>query len=66
MRPVERLADHICELRAAGNSSLSGEQRLRLVREVLPEMIRRELEYSGALPDGASFAARLLAWVELA
>ncbi len=41
------------------------EKRTSLVRNDLPEMIRRELTHAGSLPEGGSFSARLLAWVEL-
>ena len=53
------------ELQLALTSVFDPEKRASLVRNDLPEMIRRELTHAGSLPEGASFSARLLAWIEI-
>ena len=64
-RTIERVADHLRDLKPSHATLLPPERRLELVRGALPEMLRRDLTYAGALPEGASFSAHLLAWVEL-
>ena len=65
-RTIERVADHLRDLKPSHATLLPPERRLELVRSALPEMLRRDSAYAGALPEGASFSAHLLAWVELA
>ena len=62
---VERMAAHLRDLKPPRSALLEPDRRLELVRKTLPEMLRRDLAYAGALPEGASFSAHLLAWVEL-
>jgi len=64
-RPLEQLDDALLRLEPGGDPLLDPTRRTDLVRNVVPEMIRRDLAHAGILTDGASFAARLLAWVEL-
>lgn len=64
-RTVERIADKLRALRPSQSSLLSAAERVELVRKVLPEILRRDLSHASALPEGASFSARLLAWIEL-
>ncbi len=53
------------ELEPVRTSVFDREKRASLVRNDLPEMIRRELTHAGSLSEGASFSARHLAWIEL-
>ena len=53
------------ELQPVRTALFDRDRRTSLVHRDLPEMIRRELAHAGSLPEGASFAARLLAWIEL-
>jgi len=64
-RQLERVASQLRELVPTTESLLDRDERIDLVRNRLPEMLRRDLTHAGALPDGASFSARLLAWVEV-
>ena len=64
-RPLEQLDDALLRLKPGGDPLLDSTRRTDLVRNVVPEMIRRDLAHAGVLPDGASFAAKLLAWVEI-
>lgn len=64
-RAVEQLAGRLRDLRPSQTSLLQPPKRVELVRKALPEILRRDLAHAGALPDGASFSARLLAWVEI-
>ena len=65
-RLLERLAGDMRELVPLEQTLLTPEQQTELVRSVLPEMLRRDLDYAGLLTEGASLSSRLLAWVELA
>lgn len=64
-RPIERIAGELRDLQPSPSSLLPPAKRLELVQKILPEILRRELAHAGALPEGASFSARLLAWVEV-
>lgn len=64
-RDIERFASRLRELEHATPPEFTVVYRNALVRDELPEMIRRELAHTGSLPQGASYSARLLAWVEL-
>src|SRR5207302_2777232 len=44
-RRFERLVDSLKELESASHSSLTDQRRAELVRNVIPEMIRRELAH---------------------
>ncbi len=63
-RRLEQVGSRLRELQPAQTALFDREKRASLVRKDLPEMIRRELTHAGSLPEGASFSARLLAWVE--
>ncbi|MFW6106657.1 MAG: helicase-related protein, partial [bacterium] len=64
-RPVEEMSDRFHNLQSASESLFNDARRADLVRSVIPEMIRRELEHAGILNEETSFSARLLAWVEV-
>ncbi len=64
-RRLEQVGSRLRELQPIRTALFDREKRTSLVRNDLPEMIRRELTHAGSLPEGASFSARLLAWVEL-
>ena len=40
--------------------------RTKIATEILPPMLRRELQHRGPLPENSSLALKLLAWVEIA
>jgi hypothetical protein len=65
-RVVEHCADSIRDLDQAERGIMQLDERQRLARTVLPEMLRRELSHKGLLSDGASFSSKLLAWIEIA
>lgn len=65
-RQIELLAHTLREIEPAERSVFDAGCRLRLVRTVLPEMVRRELSHVGLLEGGSSCSLRLLAWIELA
>ena len=64
-RRLEQVGTRLRELQSTRTALFDRQKRTRLVRRDLPEMIRRELTHAGSLPEGASFSARLLAWIEL-
>ncbi|MBT3279565.1 MAG: DEAD/DEAH box helicase family protein [Phycisphaerales bacterium] len=64
-RRLEQLGSRLRELRPIRTALFDRDRRTSLVRNDLPEMIRRALTHAGSLPEGASFSARLLAWVEI-
>ena len=64
-RRLEQLNDALLRLEPNDDPFLDPSHRVELVRNILPEMIRRDLGHAGILADGASFAARLLAWAEV-
>ena len=64
-RELERMATRLRELQPMRTALFDRDKRTSLVRSDLPEMIRRELTHAGSLPEGASFSARLLAWIEV-
>ena len=65
-RRLEQVGPRLRELQPIRTALFDREERTSLVRNDLPEMIRRELTHAGSLPEGASFSARLLAWIEVA
>lgn len=64
-RELERMATRLRQLQPTRTALFDRDRRTSLVRNDLPEMIRRELTHAGSLPEGASFSARLLAWTEI-
>jgi SNF2 family DNA or RNA helicase len=64
-RVIERHAEHVRRLEAAGQGIFSSPRRVELARVVVPELLRRELVLHGILSEGMSCTARLLAWIEL-
>jgi len=64
-RRVEQAEMRLRDLQPVRTALFDRDRRTSLVRRDLPEMIRRELAHAGSLPEGASFSARLLAWIEL-
>ena len=64
-RSIEAMATHLPQLTAAEAAVFPRDKRVAFVRNRIPEMLRRDLSHSGALPEGASFSARLLAWIEV-
>jgi hypothetical protein len=65
-RQLEGLVEGWRGLGAGPQAVFSPARRQELVRRGLPEMLRREMLHTGALTEGATCTARLLAWVELA
>jgi superfamily II DNA or RNA helicase len=63
-RSLECLIEDLPRFEPSTTAVLPAVTRMELARTRVPEMLRRDLAYSGSLPDGASFSARLLAWVE--
>jgi hypothetical protein len=64
-RLIERLAENLQDLTPAEEGLFRPSDRANLVRNVIPEMVRRDLTHNGLLVNGASISNRLLAWVEL-
>ncbi len=64
-RAVEQLACRLRDLRPSQVALFSPTKRVELVRKILPEILRRDLVHAGTLPEDASFASRLLAWIEV-
>lgn len=64
-KAIELVVTSLRNLSPGSESDLQSSARKELLRAVFPEMLRRDLEYSGMLSDSATFAWRLLAWVEL-
>jgi hypothetical protein len=64
-RELEQVESRRRELQPIRTALFDRDTRTSLVRKELPETIRRELAHTGSLPEGASFSARLLAWIEL-
>jgi hypothetical protein len=64
-REFERVADRLSGLAATDKGVLSPARRLELLRREESDILCRELTPTGVLIDGATCAARLLAWVEL-
>ncbi len=64
VRALERLDDALLHLEPTDDLLLAPARRVELVRNVVPEMIRRDLAHAGILTDDSSFSARLLGWVE--
>ena len=64
-RRLEQVGSRLRDLQSTRTALFDREKRTRLVRNDFPEMIQRELTHTGSLPEGASFSARLLAWIEL-
>lgn len=50
---------------SGGTTTLLPASRTTTVSEILPPMLRRELEHQGNLPEGSSLALKLLAWAEI-
>ena len=65
LRLLEKVGSRLRELQPIRTALFDRERRTSLVRNDLPEMIQRELSHAGSLPEGTSFSARLLAWIEL-
>jgi superfamily II DNA or RNA helicase len=63
-RGVEDTAEFLVNLQPATAGLLSQSERETLLREGLPEIIRRDLVFKGHLSDAVTFSSRLLAWVE--
>jgi hypothetical protein len=60
-RPLEQLGDALLRLEPGADPLLDPTRRADLVRNVVPDMIRRYLTHAGILTEGSSFSARLLA-----
>ena len=61
---VESIACNLRELEPSV-STLDAVVRARLLRDVIPEALQRELIYSGALIASASYASKLIGWIEI-
>ncbi len=55
----------LCGLQPAGTAAVDRSAQNELAVSVLPEMLRREVQYRGLLREGSSLAMRLIAWVEI-
>ena len=64
-KEIEQVGTRLRELQATRTALFDRDTRASLVRKEIPELIRRELAHTGSLSEGASFSARLLAWIEL-
>jgi hypothetical protein len=64
-RTLEELGEGLRNLEGGEKAALSSAGRLEMVRGVFPDMLRREMAHTGTMTNGATCAARLLAWVEL-
>ena len=64
-RLIERLSERLRDLSPAQEGLFQPNQRIELVRNVIPDMVRRDLTHNGLLANGASITNRLLAWIEL-
>lgn len=62
---IECLANSIRTLKPADPSATTKANGVDLVRTVIPEMLRRDLEHKGMLSESVTLASRLLAWIEL-
>lgn len=63
-RGLERLSTRLREIQPNGYV-ISSKPRSSLA-EKIPEMLQRELDMKGWLPENASFSSKLLAWIEIA
>ncbi|HEX8359300.1 MAG TPA: SNF2-related protein [Longimicrobium sp.] len=61
---LERRAETLLQGQPAA-STLDVGARMSLLREHLEPMLSRELQHRGLLPEGSSYAARLVGWVEV-
>jgi hypothetical protein len=61
---LERQLDNILAL-AEASPSLTPDQRTALLKSHVEPMLRRELAQRGAVPEGAAYGVRLLAWVDV-
>jgi superfamily II DNA/RNA helicase len=64
-RQIERLVDSLRELAPAHDGVFRSDERVELVRSIIPDMLRRELTHNGLLASADSLSCRLMAWVEL-
>ncbi len=49
----------------ADTATADNASRTKIATEILPPMLRRELQHRGPLPENSSLALKLLAWVEI-
>lgn len=63
---IERLASRLDSLLAESPATPLDINRTQLIRNTLPDLLRRELYHRGSLTDtAASYSSRLLVWVEV-
>lgn len=63
--PLERLGDALFRFAPAG-PTLTAETRGSLLREHVEPTLQRDLHHRGAVPEGGSYSAQLIGWVEVA
>ena len=64
-RQIERLAASVRELAPSHDGLFQSDERIDLVRSLIPDMLHRELTHNGLLTSADSLSSRLLAWIEL-
>jgi superfamily II DNA or RNA helicase len=63
--PLERLGSELFERSAHLEQLLSPESRRRLLHEKIEPMLERELQHRQIVPEGGSYAAKLIGWIEV-
>ncbi len=61
---IESIAHNLRDLEASV-STLDAVVRARLLRDVIPQALQRELIHSGTLIASASYASKLIGWIEI-
>ncbi|MDD3269887.1 MAG: SNF2-related protein [Syntrophomonadaceae bacterium] len=62
-RHLEEAANRLTSLHTANQPAMDNNYIKEAVNELIPAMLRRELQYSGLLPDEAAYSAHLLGLV---
>ena len=52
-------------MRLSANDGLTAPARTTLLREHVEPTLERELQHRKIVPDGGSYAAKLISWVEV-
>ena len=61
---LERLKDDLWS-RPAAKPTISHEDRIRILREVIEPMLQRQLQHQGIAPEMGGYSAKLIGWVEI-
>ncbi len=62
---LERLASSLLDLKPVQQAGLEQQQVRQLVNGKTTEMLHRQIEYAGMLPEGATYSTQLLACLEV-